>query len=89
MCIRDSADLVESDYATVTPDTKIELLQGVLADARAAIVMERDTVVGIVTKIDMIDFLSKEKAVAATTKTTKATTKKKAAKRNGAHSARA
>lgn len=53
------AELVESDYATVTPDTKVELLQGVLADAKSAIVMERDTVVGIVTKIDLIDYLAK------------------------------
>ena len=59
------ASLVESDYATVTPDTKIELLQGVLADARAAIVVDRDDVVGIVTKIDLIDYLSKRNAEAA------------------------
>ncbi len=52
------ASLVESDYATVTPDTKLELLQNVLADARAAIVMESDSVVGIVTKIDLIEYLS-------------------------------
>jgi cystathionine beta-synthase len=54
------AGLIESDYATVTPDTKIELLQGVLADARAAIVMEGETVVGIVTKIDMIEYIAKK-----------------------------
>jgi cystathionine beta-synthase len=54
------AGLVESDYATVTPDTKIELLQGVLSDARASIVMDGDTVVGIVTKIDLIDYLAKK-----------------------------
>lgn len=53
------AELVESDYATVTPDTKVELLQGVLADARAAIVTEGEQVVGIVTKIDLIEFLAK------------------------------
>jgi cystathionine beta-synthase len=53
------APLVESDYATVTPDTKIELLQGVLGDAKLAIVADGDTVVGIVTKIDLIDFLAK------------------------------
>src|SRR5205085_11574908 len=52
--------LIESDYATVTPDTKIELLQGVLADAKSAIVMEHDTVVGIVTKIDLIEYLAKK-----------------------------
>jgi cystathionine beta-synthase len=52
-------DLVESDYASVTPNTKIELLQGVLADARVAIVEEGDDVLGIVTKIDVIDFLAR------------------------------
>jgi cystathionine beta-synthase len=51
-------DLVESDYATVTPNTKVELLQGVLADAKVAIVEDDEKVVGIVTKIDVIDFLA-------------------------------
>jgi cystathionine beta-synthase len=51
-------ELVESDYATVTPNTKIELLQSVLADAKVAIVEEGEKVVGIVTKIDVIDFLA-------------------------------
>jgi cystathionine beta-synthase len=54
-------DLAESDYATVTPDTKIELLQSALADAKVAIVLQRDTVAGIVTKIDLIDFLARAK----------------------------
>jgi cystathionine beta-synthase len=53
------AEVVEDDYATVTPNTKIELLQGVLADAKVAIVEDDDKVVGIVTKIDLIDFLAK------------------------------
>ena len=52
-------ELVEGDYATVTPNTKIELLQGVLADAKVAIVEEDEKVVGIVTKIDLIDFLAR------------------------------
>jgi len=52
-------ELVEGDYATVTPDTKIELLQGVLSDAKAALVMDAEDVVGIVTRIDLIDFLAK------------------------------
>jgi cystathionine beta-synthase len=56
------AEVVEDDYATVTPNTKIELLQGVLADAKVAIVEDRDEIVGIVTKIDLIDFLAKHKA---------------------------
>ena len=56
------AGIVESEYATVTPDTKIELLQNVLADAKVAIVIERERIVGIVTKIDLIDFLAKHGA---------------------------
>ena len=53
------ADLIESDYATVTPSTKVELLQGVLNDAKIAIVLDREAVVGVVTKIDLIDFLAR------------------------------
>jgi cystathionine beta-synthase len=56
---------VEDDYATVTPNTKIELLQGVLADAKVAIVEEQGQIVGIVTKIDLIDFLAKHKKPAS------------------------
>jgi cystathionine beta-synthase len=52
-------DLAESDYATVSPDTKIELLQAALADAKVAIVTEREAVKGIVTKIDLIDYLAR------------------------------
>jgi cystathionine beta-synthase len=59
------AGLIESDYATVTPQTKIELLQQVLNDAKLAIVTEQETVVGIVTKIDLIDFLAKRSAKAS------------------------
>jgi cystathionine beta-synthase len=51
-------DLVESDYVTVTPNTKVELLQSILAEAKIAIVEEGDEVVGVVTKIDVIDFLA-------------------------------
>ena len=51
--------LVESDYATVTPSTKVELLKGVLNDAKLAIVMEKENVTGVVTKIDLIDFLAR------------------------------
>jgi cystathionine beta-synthase len=51
--------LVEGDYATVTPDTKIELLQGVLNDAKLALVLDKEQLVGVVTKIDLIEFLAK------------------------------
>ena len=49
----------------MTLDTKVELLQGVLADAKVAIVTEREEVVGIVTKIDLIDFLARRTAMPA------------------------
>jgi cystathionine beta-synthase len=52
-------DLAEGDYATVTSDTKIELVQAALADAKVAIVTDRETVKGIVTKIDLIDYLAR------------------------------
>lgn len=72
------ASLLESDYATVTQDTKIELLQGVLADARAAIVTERQNVVGIVTKIDLIEYLAKKSAETVVVPTKSKKTKKRA-----------
>ena len=56
------AGIIESDYATVSPETKIELLQQVLSDAKMAIVTEQGGVVGIITKIDLIDFLAKRPA---------------------------
>jgi len=59
------ADLIESDYATVTPSTKVELLKGVLNDAKIAIVLDRESVVGVVTKIDLIDFLAEKATPAA------------------------
>ncbi|MFO0761855.1 MAG: cystathionine beta-synthase [Byssovorax sp.] len=58
-------DLIESDYATVTPATKVELLKGVLSDAKIAIVLDKEAVVGVVTKIDLIDFLARKAAPAA------------------------
>jgi len=51
-------DLVESDYATVSPDTKVELLQGVVNEAKLAIVLDQGKMVGIVTKIDLITYLT-------------------------------
>jgi cystathionine beta-synthase len=51
--------LVESDYATVTPSTKVELLKSVLNDAKLAIVMDKENVTGVITKIDLIDYLAR------------------------------
>jgi cystathionine beta-synthase len=50
--------LAESDYATVTPGTSVELLQGLLGDARLAIVMDDDKMTGVITKIDLIEYLA-------------------------------
>ncbi|WP_437677487.1 pyridoxal-phosphate dependent enzyme [Sorangium sp. So ce131] len=52
--------LVESDYATVTPETKVELLKGVLSDAKIALVLEGEAVLGVVSKIDLIDYLARK-----------------------------
>lgn len=52
--------LVESDYATVTANTKIELVQNLLGDARMAIVLDGENIAGVITKIDLIDFLAKK-----------------------------
>jgi cystathionine beta-synthase len=57
------APIIESDYATVTPDTKVELLQGVLSDAKVALVTEDEKLIGLVSKIDLIDFLARRAAV--------------------------
>ncbi len=51
-------DLVESNYATVSLDTRIDLVKGVLHDAKIAIVLEEGRIVGVVTLIDLIDYLA-------------------------------
>lgn len=51
--------IVESNYATVTSETKIELVQNVLNDARMAIVLDHDRITGLITKIDLIDYLAR------------------------------
>jgi cystathionine beta-synthase len=58
--------LIEGDYATVSASTKIELLQNVLTDAKLAIVTDQEQVVGLVTKIDLIEFLAKRTKLPAT-----------------------
>ena len=54
--------LVESDYATVTPDTKVVLLKTIFNEAKLVVVQEGDALAGIVTKIDLIDFLAERRA---------------------------
>ncbi len=53
--------LVESDYATVTPATRVHLLRNIFNDAAIVVVEERDTIVGVITKIDLIEFLAERR----------------------------
>ena len=55
-------DLVEADYATVTPETKVKLLRTVFNDAKLVCVIDRDDVVGVITKIDLIEYLAQRHA---------------------------
>ena len=55
-------DLVESDYATVSSATRIHLLRNILNDAKMVVVEERDTIVGVITKIDLIEYLAERSA---------------------------
>ena len=57
-CTIGEANLIVSDYATVTTATKVELLQGVLSEAKIALVLDGDKLTGVITKIDLIDFLA-------------------------------
>jgi cystathionine beta-synthase len=52
--------LAEGDYATVTPQTRIELVQSLLVDARMAIVLDGSKLLGVITKIDLIEYLAKK-----------------------------
>jgi len=52
-------ELAESDYASVSLDTPIEALQGLLVETRVALVIDNDRLLGLVTKIDLIDYLTR------------------------------
>ncbi len=51
-------DLVEGEYATVGLSTPVEQLQGVVAETRMVVVLDGEEVVGVITKIDLIDYLA-------------------------------
>ncbi|MCX4244736.1 cystathionine beta-synthase [Paraliomyxa miuraensis] len=53
--------LISSDYATVTPHTRLALLKHIFNDAKVVLVVDNDKAVGILTKIDLIDYLSQSK----------------------------
>lgn len=53
------ADIVSTDVATVGPDTSIDALSDIFSRGHVAVVVDESEVVrGIVTKIDMIDYLA-------------------------------
>jgi cystathionine beta-synthase len=53
--------LIESDYATVTPGTRVHLLRNIFNDAQIVVVEAGDAIVGVITKIDLIEFLAERK----------------------------
>ena len=55
-------ELVEADYATVTPQTRIKLLRNIFNDAKLVVVETGDDIVGVITKIDLIEFLAERRA---------------------------
>ena len=55
-------ELVEADYATVTPETKIKLLKTIFNDAKLVCVLDKDELTGVISKIDLIDYLSTRRA---------------------------
>jgi cystathionine beta-synthase len=58
----DSIDpIIESDYATVTSATRVVLLRNIFNDAKLVVVQEGDRVVGIITKIDLIEYLAERR----------------------------
>ena len=61
-------NILDSDYATVTPETRVDLLQSVLAEAKVALVADGTRLLGLVTKIDLIDYLSKRVTAVAESK---------------------
>jgi cystathionine beta-synthase len=54
------SDLINSDYATVSPHTRIQLLKSIFNDAKVVLVTEGDRLLGLLSKIDLIDYLASQ-----------------------------
>ena len=52
------ADIIRTDFISVDADTPMETLMSVFATARVAVVLENDRLAGIITKIDLLDYLA-------------------------------
>jgi cystathionine beta-synthase len=50
--------LIRTDVATITPDALLESLMSLFTTRRVVIVTEHNKVIGIITKIDLLDFLA-------------------------------
>jgi cystathionine beta-synthase len=50
--------IIRPQVTTVTPDTSLEALMSVFATHQVALVVEDEQPVGIITKIDLLDFLT-------------------------------
>jgi cystathionine beta-synthase len=57
-------DLVEADYQTVTPSTRVVLLKNIFGDAKVICVLDRDELIAVITKIDLIDYLAARRGAA-------------------------
>ncbi len=58
-------DLLESDYATVTPATRIHLVRNIFNDAKIVVVEDGDKVGDVITKIDLIEYLAERRGTGA------------------------
>jgi cystathionine beta-synthase len=54
-------DLIESDYATVTPATRVHLMRNIFNDAEVVVVEDGEEIVGVITKIDLIEYLAERR----------------------------
>jgi cystathionine beta-synthase len=54
------AEMISPDVNTVDVDTPMETLMSVFATARVAVVLDGSGIAGIITKIDLLDFLAKQ-----------------------------
>jgi cystathionine beta-synthase len=56
------ADVVEQGYSVVDPDTTIAVLSDMFTKVKMALVLEREEIVNVVTKIDLIEYLARATA---------------------------
>ena len=47
----------------MTPKTKVHLLRTIFNEAKAVCVLDKDELVGVITKIDLIEYLAKRTTV--------------------------